>query len=247
MSGWRAGQEAEAAQVVRRQRKTAVRVGGRHEGARLQAQARDRGGVRELGLQEGDAGVDEPGFGIDHVDEGRNAVALLDDLLLDGQFVQRETAAPDVELGGAALPAVRIDMNPLALARYGIPLEDVRTALSQASANRPRGVLEGQGNAWQIYGDTPGLRAADDAGLVIAWRNGIGVRLQDIARVYDGPEDVRTMGLYNGERAVNVVISRQPGARRASPRCAARNRVKRSDIHTQVKRSAPSARLIATI
>jgi multidrug efflux pump len=65
----------------------------------------------------------------------------------------------DVELGGAALPGVRIDLNPLALARYGIPLEDVRTALSSASANRPRGVLEGGGTAWQIYGDTPGLKA----------------------------------------------------------------------------------------
>ena len=118
----------------------------------------------------------------------------------------------DVELGGAALPAVRIDLNPLALARYGIPLEDVRTALSSASANRPRGLIEGSGTAWQIYGDTPGLHAADYAGLVIAWRGGVGVRLQDVAHVYDGPEDTRTMGLFNGKRAVMVVISRQPGA-----------------------------------
>ncbi len=117
-----------------------------------------------------------------------------------------------VELGGAALPAVRIDMNPLMLARYGIPLEDVRTALAQVSANRPRGVIEGKGDSWQIYGDSPGLRASEYAPLVVAWRSGIAVRLQDVARVYDGPEDVRTMGLYNGRRAVNVIISRQPGA-----------------------------------
>jgi multidrug efflux pump len=118
----------------------------------------------------------------------------------------------DVELGGAALPGVRIDLNPLALARYGIPLEDVRTALSSASANRPRGVLEGGGTAWQIYGDTPGLKASDYAPIVISWRNGIGVRLSDVAHVYDGPEDINTMGLFNGKRAVNVIISRQPGA-----------------------------------
>ena len=118
----------------------------------------------------------------------------------------------DVELGGAALPAVRIDLNPLALSRYGIPLEDVRTAISATSANRPRGVLEGARNAWQIYGDVPGLKAADYAGIVIAFRNGVGVRLSDIARVYDGPEDTRTMGLFNGQRAVTVIISRQPGA-----------------------------------
>jgi multidrug efflux pump len=118
----------------------------------------------------------------------------------------------DVELGGAALPAVRIDLNPLALARYGIPLEDVRTAVSSTNANRPRGVIEDGASAWQLYGDVPGLKAADYAGIVIAWRNGIAVRLSDVARVYDGPEDVRTMGLFNGERAINVVISRQPGA-----------------------------------
>jgi multidrug efflux pump len=118
----------------------------------------------------------------------------------------------DVELGGAALPAVRIDLNPLALARYGIPLEDVRTAISSTNANRPRGVLENGATAWQIYGDVPGLKASDYSGLIVAWRNGIAVRLSDIANVYDGPEDVRTMGLFNGKRAVTVVISRQPGA-----------------------------------
>jgi multidrug efflux pump len=118
----------------------------------------------------------------------------------------------DVELGGAALPAVRVDLNPLALARYGIALEDVRSALGSASANRPRGVIEGNGLAWQIYGNAPGQHAADYSGIVIGWRNGAAVRLSDVARVYDGPEDVRTMGLFNGERAVNVIISRQPGA-----------------------------------
>jgi multidrug efflux pump len=118
----------------------------------------------------------------------------------------------DVEVGGAALPAVRVDLNPLALARYGIPLEDVRTAVSGTSANRPRGVIEGQGTAWQVYGDSPGLKAADYQNIVIAWRNGIAVRLQDVAKVYDGPEDTRNMGLFNGKRAIMIVISRQPGA-----------------------------------
>jgi multidrug efflux pump len=118
----------------------------------------------------------------------------------------------DVELGGAALPAVRIDLNPLALARYGIPLEDVRTALSSTNANRPRGVIEDGATAWQIYGDVPGLKAADYSNLIVAWRSGVAVRLSDVASVYDGPEDVRTMGLFNGRRAVTIILSRQPGA-----------------------------------
>ncbi|UAK26367.1 efflux RND transporter permease subunit [Sphingomonas nostoxanthinifaciens] len=118
----------------------------------------------------------------------------------------------DVELGGAALPAVRVDLNPLALSRYGIPLEDVRTAISSADANRPRGVVESDTTAWQIYGAVPGLTAADYAPIIVAWRNGVAVRLSDIAHVYDGPEDIRTMGLFNGVRAVTIIVSRQPGA-----------------------------------
>ena len=67
----------------------------------------------------------------------------------------------DVELGGGSLPAVRIDINPLALARYGIGLEDVRTAITSTHANRPKGAIENSGNAWQIYTNAPGRKAAD--------------------------------------------------------------------------------------
>ncbi len=123
----------------------------------------------------------------------------------------------NVELGGAALPAVRIELNPVALARDGIAMEDVRTALESASAGRPRGVVEGfdktgSGLAWQVYSNRAGVKAADYAPLVIAARNGAVVRLRDVASVRDGPEDVRTMGLVNGRRAVPILISRQPGA-----------------------------------
>jgi multidrug efflux pump len=118
----------------------------------------------------------------------------------------------NVELGGAALPSVRVEVDPLLLAQDGIALEDVRTALQSASANRPRGVLEGKGNAWQIYSNQAGRKAADYRNIVIAWRNGAAVRLSDVASVEDGPEDVRTMGLFNGQRAVPILISRQPGA-----------------------------------
>ncbi|WP_353230166.1 efflux RND transporter permease subunit [Novosphingobium sp.] len=123
----------------------------------------------------------------------------------------------NVELGGAALPSVRIEINPTVLARDGIALEDVRTALQSASTNRPRGVIEGistsgNGLAWQVYGNNPALSAADFAPTVIAWRNGAAVRLMDIARVIDAPEDTRTMGLFNGKRAVPIIVTRQPDA-----------------------------------
>jgi len=133
----------------------------------------------------------------------------------------------NVELGGAALPAVRIELNPVALARAGIAMEDVRTSLQSASADRPRGVIEsvdnagtgksgpgqtGSGLAWQVYSNGAGVKAADYASLIIASRGGAVVRLSDVAKVLDGPEDVHTMGLVNGKRAVPILISRQPGA-----------------------------------
>lgn len=118
----------------------------------------------------------------------------------------------DVELGGASLPATRIDVNPLAVARYGLSMEEVRGAISATNANRPKGVIDSGGTAFQIYGNHPAVSAADYKDLVVAWRNGASVRLRDIASVYDGPEDSRNMGLFNGKPAVMVLISRQPGA-----------------------------------
>ncbi len=127
----------------------------------------------------------------------------------------------NVELGGAALPSVRVEVDPTAISRYGISLEDVRTALQSASANRPRGVIDSYGDgvagrpggsAFQIYTNQAGLHAADYRDTVIAYRSGAVVRLSDVAQVVDGPEDVRTMGLFNGQRAVPIIITRQPGA-----------------------------------
>ena len=127
----------------------------------------------------------------------------------------------NVELGGAALPSVRVEVDPTAISRYGISLEDVRTSLQSASANRPRGVIDGYGDgvagrpggsAFQIYTNQAGLHAADYRDTVIAYRAGAVVRLSDVAQVVDGPEDVRTMGLFNGSRAVPIIITRQPGA-----------------------------------
>lgn len=118
----------------------------------------------------------------------------------------------NVELGGAALPSVRVEINPLALSRYGIALEDVRTALQSESANRPRGTVDSGHQSWQIYLNKPGLHAADYRDTVIAWRKGAAIRLSDIAEVVDGPEDIYTMGLYNGSKAIPVLIRRQPGA-----------------------------------
>jgi multidrug efflux pump len=118
----------------------------------------------------------------------------------------------DVELGGGSLPAVRIELNPFALNRLGISTEDVRASVQASNANRPKGMVQGAGKRLQIYTQTPALRASDYAPMVIAWRNGAAVRLQDVAQVVDGVEDTRTLGLFNGEPAIIVLITRQPSA-----------------------------------
>jgi multidrug efflux pump len=118
----------------------------------------------------------------------------------------------DVEIGGGSLPAVRVELLPFALHRYGVSTEDVRAAIQASNANRPKGALEGDGRRLQIYTQTPARRAADYRGMVVAWRNGAAVRLGDVAEVVDGVENTRTLGLFNGEPAVVVLITRQPGA-----------------------------------
>ena len=118
----------------------------------------------------------------------------------------------DVGIQGGALPAVRVELNPLALARYGIGLEDVRAALAASNANRPKGVIDTGAQRYQIYTNDAGRYAKDYAPLVVAYRKGRAVRLSDVADVVDGPEDIHNTGLVNGENAVTVVVSRAPGA-----------------------------------
>ncbi len=118
----------------------------------------------------------------------------------------------DVTIGGGSLPAVRVELNPLALGKYGIGLEDVRAALASANANRPKGVVQDGTQGFQIYTNDAGTTAADYRPLVIAYRRGDAVRLSDIADVQDSVEDVHNLGLVNGKPAIVVVVSRQPAA-----------------------------------
>jgi multidrug efflux pump len=118
----------------------------------------------------------------------------------------------DVEIGGGSLPAVRVELLPYALNKYGVALEDVRAAIQAANANRPKGTVEGNGQRFQIYTNTAGRTAVDYRSLVVAWRDGGPVRLSDVAQVIDSVEDTRTLGLFNGEPAIIALITRQPGA-----------------------------------
>ncbi len=128
------------------------------------------------------------------------------------QKVAQVSGVGDVEIGGGSLPAVRVDLNLLALNQLGIPLDDVRAAIQASNASRPKGAIEGDGRRLQIYTDQRGHTAAEYKDLVVAWRGNAAVKLQDVASVTDGPEDIRTLGLFNGQPAVIVLITRQPSA-----------------------------------
>jgi multidrug efflux pump len=117
-----------------------------------------------------------------------------------------------VSIGGATLPAVRVELNPTALFRYGIGLEDVRAALASANANSPKGAIEEGERRFQLYTNDQASRASEYRPLIVAYRNGSAVLLSDVADVEDSVQDLRNEGRADGVPSVLVILSRQPGA-----------------------------------
>ena len=155
------------------------------------------------------------------------AIAMTSDVLTQGQIYDAADAVISqrlsqirgvggVNVNGSALPAVRVEINPQSLSKYGIGLQDVKAAISNANANAPKGAIESAESHYQIYTNDNARDAAPYRNLIIANRNGATVRLGDVATVLDmqdgATEDLRTYGLYNGKPAVFVTVFQQPGA-----------------------------------
>ena len=117
-----------------------------------------------------------------------------------------------VFVGGGSLPAVRVELNPTTVHKYGIGLEDVRSFLASTNVNRPKGQLADAIISREIRTNDQLFKAAEYRDLIVAFRNGAPVKLADLGEVVDSLEDVRTEGLLNGKTAVMVVIFRSPGA-----------------------------------
>jgi multidrug efflux pump len=117
-----------------------------------------------------------------------------------------------VEVGGGALPAVRVELNPMQLHAYGISLEQVRTVLQAANANQPKGQFSGPDQSVAIGASDQLLKAALYRPLVVGFYKGAPVRLSNIADVEDSVQDVRNAGIADGNPAILVLIFRQPGA-----------------------------------
>jgi HAE1 family hydrophobic/amphiphilic exporter-1 len=108
--------------------------------------------------------------------------------------------------------AVRVQVNPTVLAAKNLTIDDVAKAINNANSNTPVGVLDGPRQLLTIYANEQLVKASEYANLVIAQRNGLPVRLKDVALVEESYESVKTVAAYNGERSIALAILRQPTA-----------------------------------
>ena len=117
-----------------------------------------------------------------------------------------------VTVGGSSLPAVRVELNPTALNRLAIGFDEVRTAITNNNANRPKGMVEDGDKSWQIYANDQAKKAVDYLPIIVAYRSGAAVRLNDVGDVVDSVQDLRNYGTANGKPSVVLLINRQPNA-----------------------------------
>jgi multidrug efflux pump len=117
-----------------------------------------------------------------------------------------------VNVGGGALPAVRVDANPTQLAGYGLTMANLQSVLSSQNSDLAKGqIADGEVTA-DILANDQISHAEDYRPLVVGYKNGAAVRLSDVATVSDSLQNVRTAGYLNGKHAVTLIIFRQPGA-----------------------------------
>src|SRR5579862_7780492 len=150
-------------------------------------------------------------------------LALTSDTMTQGQMydaastiiaqkLSQVSGVGQVSVGGSSLPAVRVELQPQALNKYGVSLETVRTVLAATNANRPKGIVEDGDRNWQIYANDQAKTAAEYIPLIVAYRHGAAVRLSDVGQVVDSVQDLRNAGSANGKPSVLVIINRQPNA-----------------------------------
>jgi multidrug efflux pump len=117
-----------------------------------------------------------------------------------------------VFVGGSSRPGVRVEANPLLLSRMNVGLDAVRTALSAANANRPKGAIAGTSNAYVVNTNDQLFKANQYRSLIVASRDGRQVILSEVADVVDSVENVNSAGSVNGKPAISLVLFRQPDA-----------------------------------
>jgi multidrug efflux pump len=128
------------------------------------------------------------------------------------QQLSQITGVGQIQLGGSALPSVRVELEPEKLSSYGIGLEDVRAAISSANADSAKGHIDQGDQRYEVMSNDQATKAADYQNLVIAYRKGAPVLLHDVAAVVDSNENIRNAGLFNNQPTVGVIVFPLPGA-----------------------------------
>jgi multidrug efflux pump len=128
------------------------------------------------------------------------------------QRISQVNGVGQVTVGGGSLPAVRVELNPNVLNKLSIGFDEVRSAITNTNANRPKGFLDDGKSYWQVQANDQAKSAAEYLPIIVAYRNGAAVRLGDVGRVEDSVQDLRNHGMANGKPAVLIIISRQPNA-----------------------------------
>jgi hydrophobe/amphiphile efflux-1 (HAE1) family protein len=135
---------------------------------------------------------------------------LADQLI--GQRISQVDGVSQVVIGGGAKSAVRVQMNPVALASMGLSIEDIREKLSQVNVNSPKGAVDGEERRYVVTSNDQLLKADQYLPMIVAQHNGAAVPLRDVGNAIDGPENTQQAGLFNNKRAVLLIIFKQPDA-----------------------------------
>ena len=128
------------------------------------------------------------------------------------QQLSQVTGVAQVLVGGQQTPAVRVQVDPARLAGLGLTLEDVRTVLAQSTANQPKGSIDGPRQSYAIYANDQRTKAEEYDDAVIAYRNGGTVRVRDVGRAVDGPQNREVQAWQDDKPAVLLLVFKQPGA-----------------------------------
>jgi len=128
------------------------------------------------------------------------------------QHISQIPGVAQVSISGQQKPSVRIQVDPEKLASLGLGLEDVRAALMTVSTDSPKGSVDGATRTFTIYANDQLLRAEPWNDVIIAYKNGAPVRVRDIGRAIDGPENTRQAAWANGKPSINLMVLKQPGA-----------------------------------
>jgi multidrug efflux pump len=137
------------------------------------------------------------------------------DAQIDSLLAQKISQVPGVglvTLNGRQKPAVRVQVDAVALAGTSLTLEDVRSAIAAANVNQPSGTLDGPRQQYTLDTNDQLITADDFRPVLLAYKNGAALRLGDVARVIDGVENDKLAGWADSERAIIVNVQRQPGA-----------------------------------